>query len=157
MSAAVEMAVALPPEGVDLRATLAAHQCSLVEQALARSEGDLQAAAKLLRVSPLELTRLHAALRAPSPDARGRTGSRVNGSRARAVSPVVEDEIPRVERGLERISGAAIRRLAVDGFTEKQIASRLGVNPYVVEKVLRMQAEQTELRKCGPLPPEREQ
>jgi hypothetical protein len=147
----------LPPDGVDLRAVLADQQCSLVEQALARSEGDLQAAAKLLRLSPLELTRLHAGLRAPSPDTRGRTGSRVNGSRVRAVSPVVEDEIPRIERGREIISAGAIRRLARDGFSEKQIASRLGCNYYVIEKVLRMQRESTELRKCGPLPPEREQ
>jgi len=157
----------LPPNGVDLRAEVAAHQRSRVEQAMTRAGGDPGEAARLLRVSALELARLQAGpVRSTSAEraaaGTGRTGSRVNGSRQTGATPPPppDDKVGRIERGVEVISSAAIRRLATDGFTERQIANRLGCNPFVVEKVLRMQAERSELRKCGPLPltmpPERE-
>lgn len=124
----------LPPEGIDLRAELADHQRSRIEQALARTEGDRTQAAKLLRVSPLELTRLQW----------------VTPAGQRGPQDVTYDDLPRLDRGVERISAAVIRRFAAEGLTERQIAGRLGCNQYVVEKVLRMQAEQKDgLRKCG--------
>lgn len=145
MSAAGGMACALPPDGLDLRAELAAHQHSLVEQALARAGGDLQAAAKLLRITPLELTRLHAgAALAPYPVAR---------QPLRRPEEERVAEIARIDRGVELISRAAIRRLHAEGRTPGQIAKRLGVNPFVIEKVLRAEAE---LAKCAATPPERQ-
>lgn len=52
--------------------------------------------------------------------------------------------IPRAQ-----LTAAFIRRLHADGLTERQIAN-LGVEPFVVEKVLRVQKERSELRKCAP-------
>jgi hypothetical protein len=155
----------LPFEGVDLRAELAAHQRSRVEQALARTKGNLAEAARLLRMTPLELARLQAAARALPPIPRpvtSTTASRRPGRPLQAVRRVSVATVEavagasRIDRGVEVISGPAIRRFAADGLNERQIAKRLGCNPFVVEKVLRMQAEKGELRKCGALPAEQE-
>ena len=138
----------LPPEGVDLRAELRAHQRSRVEQALVRAAEDPALAAKLLRITPLELAGLREgmgeAAPPPPPPSPPRPPAQA-AARARRVAPP-SDEMPRVERGVEVISRAAIRRLEAEGRTPKQIAGRLGVNLFVVEKVLR----EAELAKCGP-------
>jgi hypothetical protein len=138
-------ACALPPDGLDLRAELAAHQRALVEQALAQAGGDLGLAAKLLRVTPLELTRLNAGASAltPYPVAK----------QTRSPKEERDADMSRIDRGVELISRAAIRRLHAEGRTPRQIAQRLGVNPFVIEKVLRAEAE---LAKCAPTPPERQ-
>ena len=57
-----------------------------------------------------------------------------------AITDLV-DRLPRIDRGVELITAAAIRRLSADGLTERQIASRLGCNPFAVEKVLRETTE----------------
>jgi hypothetical protein len=123
--------LALPPDGIDLRAELDALQSARVSQALAQSSGDLAQAARLLRMSRLELLRLEERLAGRAPEAFGRR---------REPEPDVTP-IPRIEGGLEIVSAAAIRRLAADGFTERQIGARLGCNPYIVEKVLREDIE----------------
>jgi RNA polymerase sigma factor for flagellar operon FliA len=136
------MKATLPEEGVDLRAELVAYQSELVAQALARSGGNRAAAARLLRVSPLELTRMEAKARRPC-----------IGALPALPAPstrVPAADMPQIRGGLEVISRAAIRRMTAEGLTPGQIASRLGVNPYVVEKVQRAEAE---LAKCGPVPP----
>lgn len=136
----------LPPDGVDLRAELAEHQRSRVEQALAHAQGDLDGAAKLLRLTPLELVRLQAGHIAVS---------RVRPAPVK-VATVKHDEIPRIERGVEFISAAAIRRLRAEGRSPHQIANRLGCNPFVVEKVLRIETERAvrKLRAEGVAPRE---
>ena len=58
--------LALPPDGVDLRAELDALQSARVSQALAQAGGDLAAAARLLRMSRLDLMRLEARLSEPA-------------------------------------------------------------------------------------------
>lgn len=152
----------LPPEGTDLRAELVELQAALVEQAMQRAGGDRSAAAKLLRITPLELVRMQA-----NPAALARQlgpvmkqsneappRSRPVGVPAAAVA-LAPGDLPRCEQGVERISRAVIRRLDAEGLTPRQIANKLSVNPFVVEKVLRMEAEA--MRKCGPRPaPERE-
>ena len=134
---AVAIALDLPPEGVDLRAELAAHTRVRVNQALGRARDDLTAAARLLRVSPLELSRLSAGaqlvLAAPAAPP------------APAPAPVAPTEFSRIEGGREILSRAAIRRLAAQRFTARQIADRFGVNEYFVEKILRAEGE---LAKC---------
>jgi hypothetical protein len=160
----------LPGEGVDLRAEVAAHQRSRVEQAMTRAGGDLGEAAKLLRVTPLELARLvpgaapAAASGSPAASTKPAAPSRPSrsslGPRPSLTTTLTRAErdalIPRIEGGIERISAAVIRRLAAEGMSEQRIASRLGCNPHVIEKVLRMQAENAnaigEPRKCGHLP-----
>jgi hypothetical protein len=124
---------ALGPDGVDLRAELDALQSARVSQALEQTGGDVARAAKLLRMTRLDLLRLEERLAA------GRAPTRAG--RPRFEPPPVDglaaSAIPRIVGGVELISAAAIRRLAVEGFTERQIAARMGCNPYAVEKVLR--------------------
>lgn len=132
----------LPPDGIDLRAELVAHQRWRVEQAINRA-GNLAGAARLLRVSQLELLRMQRGgllpIVPPTPNRRVPTG---------------ESELTRIEAGVEIVSRATIRRLHGEGYSPRQIATRLGLrSPYFVEKVLRAEAE---LAKCGPVPkPER--
>jgi DNA-binding CsgD family transcriptional regulator len=121
----------LPPGGVDLRAELAEHQRCRIEQALARTQGDTALAAKLLRMAPLDLVRLQA----------GHIAVASAKSTAAKRATVKLDDIPRIERGVEMISAAAIRRLRAEGRSPQQIAGRLGCNPFVVEKVLRIETE----------------
>lgn len=130
--------LALPPDGVDLRAELDALQSARVSQALAQAGGDLGAAARLLRMSRLDLMRLEARLSEPPRSPGGR--------RRREPRPPETTAFPRIERGVEFVSAAAIRRLSVDGLTERQIARKLGCNPFIVEKVLREQTA-TEVRR----------
>lgn len=124
----------LPPDGVDLRAELGALQSARVSQALAQSGGDLTRAARLLRMTRLELLRLESCLTG-DPRARPR--------RRQEPDPDELDasHIPRIAGGVQVVSAAAVRRLAADGYTERQIATRLGCNPYIVEKVLREDTE----------------
>ena len=172
-------AAILPEEGIDLLLAIRQYQRSFVAQALHRAHGNRDAAAKLLRVTPLDLARLEAgarvSVRPPGPIMK--QPHETPDESVTPVSPVcvgalpslphrphpplqppqrrvpVED-MPRLDQGIERISRAVIRRLDADGLTPRQIASRLGVNAYVIEKVLRAEAE---LRKCGAVAvPERE-
>jgi hypothetical protein len=120
--------LALPPEGVDLRAELVDLQSARVRQALEQSGGDLARAARLLRMSRLDLMRLEARIAdgtgaPPAPD------------------PIDPGNAARIAGGVEFISAAAIRRYAVEGLDERAIASRLGCNVFIVEKVLREQVE----------------
>jgi hypothetical protein len=132
----------LPADGVDLRHELAEHQRSRVEQALARAKGDTALAAKLLRVTPLDLVRMQAGHISAA-------GAKSSAPGKERREPLSVSDLPRIERGLEVISRAAIRRLHAEGRTPAQIAARLGVNHFVIEKVLRAEAE---LAKCGPAP-----
>lgn len=127
--------LAMPPDGVDLRAELDALQSARVSQALEASKGDLTQAAKLLRMSRLDLLRLEQRLA----DARGPRGRK---RPPRFEPPPIEQtEIPHVRNGVEYVSAAAIRRLATEGKSEKEITRLLGCNPYAVEKVLREETE----------------
>lgn len=140
----------LPPEGVDLRAELADHQRSRVEQALARAQGDLNAAAKLLRVTALDVARMQAGHIAAA-------GAKQAQKRGPAQPTEVKlGEISRIERGVEVISAAVIRRLHAEGRSSVQIARRLGCNHMTVEKVLRMETERAvrELHADGVTPSE---
>lgn len=125
--------LALGPEGVDLRAELDALQSARVSQALEQTGGDLSRAAKLLRMSRLDLLRLEARLAA----------ARAPGAAPPRFEPPLVDAsaIPRIESGVEFVSAAAIRRLDAEGYTERQIAGHLGCNAYLVEKVLREATE----------------
>lgn len=133
----------LPPDGVDLRAELAAHQRSRIEQALARAAGDLSVAAQLLRVTPLELSRLHPAQGGTAAPAAANDVKPYPVTRqpARPSREERASELSRIERGVELISAAAIRRLSAEGRTPQQIADRLGCNHFTVEKVLRIETE----------------
>jgi hypothetical protein len=165
VSAALQ--VALPAEGIDMRAELAECQVALVTQALSRSGGDLTAAAKLLNLTPLELARAQS----PSAAAVFTTPARPENpvmKQPPAVKPppqrptlvgalpALPEELPdepefgRIEKGLLRIDSSVIKRLTVEGFSPKQIARRLGVNSFFVERVQRMLAEP--MAKCGPKP-----
>lgn len=116
--------LALPPEGIDLRAELAELGSARVRQALEQSAGDYARAAKLLRMRAGELIRLESRL-AGAPDPR---------------EPAINlDNVSRISGGVERISAAVIRRLAADGLDERAIAGRIGCNPWLVERVLREQ------------------
>lgn len=108
----------LPPEGVDLRAELIAWQAARMGQALVQAGGDLTEAARLLRMTRLELLRMEARI-------------------APVVPPIDPESIPRLAGGVEFISAAAIKRYAIEGLTDRQIARRLGCNHFLVEKVLR--------------------
>jgi hypothetical protein len=133
---AADLGQALPPDGVDLRAELAAHQRRRLEQALAMAQGDAFLAAKLLRVSPLDIARM-------------RSGTSVVAwQRSRpARANQATDDLPRIEGGREVMSRAGIKRLAGEGYNARQIADRFGVvNEYAIEKILRAEAE---LAKCG--------
>lgn len=121
----------LPPEGVDLRAELVAHQRSRVDQALARAKGDTALAARLLRVAPLDLVRMQA----------GHVAVASAKQAPEKKAGIAFDDIPRIERGVEMISVAAIKRLRAEGRSPQQIANRLGCNHFVVEKVLRIETE----------------
>jgi len=118
----------LPPDGIDLRAELAALSGARVRQALDQAAGDYGQAARLLRMSRHELLRLEARLADGEPNAAER--------RVGALDP---HTIPRIAGGVEFISAAAIRRYAAEGHDEKAIASLLGCNLFLVEKVLRAQ------------------
>lgn len=127
--------LALPPDGVDLRAELDALQSARVSQALERSGGDMARAAKLLRMTRLDLLRLEQRLS-------GR--DEVGRARPRFEPPPLGPTaalIPRIQDGVEFVSAAAVRRLAEDGLTERQIASRVGCNAFIVEKILREDTE----------------
>lgn len=125
----------LPPEGIDLRAEITALQSRRVAQALARADGDATVAAKLLRVTRLDLARMQAGVSAMA-------WSRSTPKPA----PVQPDEVPNIRGGVEVITRAAVRRLHHEGRTPDQIAKRLGVNAYAIEKILRAEAE---IAKCG--------
>jgi hypothetical protein len=127
----------LPAEGIDLRAELAGHIRSRIEQALERAQGNHARAAKLLQLTQLDFLRM---LNSATPPL---VGSRPEPRE----SPVAPAEFSRIERGREVISRAAIRRLDAAGFTARQIAGRFAVNELFVEEVLRAEAE---LAKCGP-------
>jgi hypothetical protein len=127
--------LALPPDGIDLRAELDALQSARVGQALAQAGGDVGRAAQLLRMSRLELMRLEARLSGPSPGPLGRR-------RFEPLAPPAAPSVfPRIDRGVELISAAVIRGLSAEGYTERQIARRLGCNVFIVEKALREQTE----------------
>ena len=128
----------LPAEGIDLRAELAEHQRSRIAQALVRAEGDSTAAAKLLRLTPLELVRMQAGHIAV---AATRQGVQTQSKRTLVGLGVERGDIPRIERGVEMISVAVIKRLRAEGLEPEQIARRLGCNHFVVEKVLRIETE----------------
>lgn len=126
--------LALPPDGIDLRAELDALQSARVGQALAQAGGDVGRAAQLLRMSRLELMRLEARLSAtPGPVGRRRFEP--------LAPPAAPSVFPRIDRGVELISAAVIRGLSAEGHTERQIARRLGCNVFIVEKALREQTE----------------
>jgi hypothetical protein len=121
----------LPPDGVDLRAELAAHGTARVRQALSQAGGDYGGAARLLRMSRNELVHFEARLAGGDP----------NGP-DRHVGVPDSTNVGRIAGGVEFISAAAIKRLHTDGYDEKAISRRLGCNPFLVEKVLREQTEQ---------------
>jgi hypothetical protein len=160
VSAALQ--IALPEEGLDLRAELVEYQGWMVAQALDRSRGDLAAAAKLLGLTPLELTRVNPT-RPENPDMKQPPAvsavptppkpTLVTGALpALPEKPLSPEELGRVDKGLLKIDTAVIKRLDAEGQSFQQIAARLGVNRYFVERVLRMLAEPSvmqPLAKCG--------
>jgi DNA-directed RNA polymerase specialized sigma24 family protein len=124
----------LPRDGIDLRAELEALKCARVRQALERTGGDLAAAARLLRMSRVDLLRLEARIEANgAPEA--------SAGRRRKATESEPIDVARIAGGVEFVSARAIVRLARDGMPEKQIARRMGCNPYLVERVLRRQRE----------------
>lgn len=114
----------LPPKGIDLRAELQSLQRARVRQAMERADGDAAKAARLLRLPLLDFMRLSA-----------RTAE--SASRRGARTDLDARVVPRIAGGVEFISRAAIERYAAEGIDPKEIARRLGCNPYLVEKVLR--------------------
>lgn len=70
-------------------------------------------------------------------------------SRRVPTAPPGPDELPIIVGGREVISRGAIRRLTAEGRTPRQIACRLGVNVYVIEKVLRAEAEIAKCKREG--------
>jgi hypothetical protein len=121
--------LALPEGGVDLKAELVALTRARVRQALEKKGGDLAAAARLLRMSRGELVRLEA--RITDGD------STLPAARAPGEPEVDVRTVSRIVGGVERISAAAIRRLAAEGHDDTEIVRRTGVNAFVVDKVLR--------------------
>lgn len=130
----------LPENGVDLRAELARYQDWMIDQALIRTLGNKAKAARLLGLKRTTLVEML--------NARGR----ILPAPAQPTEPEPDDDepktsphatrmptLPRIVGGVERISAAVIRRYAIEGLDEKQIARRLGCNPFLVEKVLREQ------------------
>lgn len=132
--------LALPPEGIDLCAELAELGSARVRQALEQSGGDYRRAAKLLRMHRGELVRLESRLAGQASSA---PLDRTTLAIIRPPSPgddvVSADNVSRVAGGIERISAAAIRRLAAEGLDERSIAKRIGCNHFLVERVLREQ------------------
>jgi hypothetical protein len=111
----------LPPRGIDLRAEVLILQRTRLRQALAAAKGDVDRAAKLLRVTPLDLLRL---------EERFAKGASKRGAEPDASS------IPRIAGGLQLVSRAAICRYSAEGKDVKTIARLLGCNRYLVEKVV---------------------
>lgn len=119
----------LPEEGVDLCAELARYQSWMVDQALIRTNGNKQQAAKLLRINRttlVEMLKRSTPLR-PS---------------AREESPPMKQEEPAgyqqiKANGLQTVPRAAIARLRAEGLSAKRIAGQLQCNPYLVERELR--------------------
>lgn len=109
--------LALPPDGVDLRAEIVALQTARVRQALERSGGDAGRAARLLRLTRSDLSRIRERVAPARPDA----------------DP---SEIERISGGLALVSATVIRRFAAEGLSERQIAKRLGCNVFLVERCL---------------------
>lgn len=133
----------LPVDGVDLRSELLELQRARVSQALARAAGDLGVAAGLLRMKRLDLVRLESRLAAAMPS---------NGDAPRRGEPelgVQPETVNRIAGGVEYVQAAVIRRLKAEGLDERKIATRLGCNPYLVERVLREQTEREVLRLDG--------
>lgn len=120
----------LPEEGVDLCAELARYQSWMVDQALIRTNGNNQQAAKLLRINRttlVEMLKRSTPLR-PS---------------AREESPPMKqeaepDDYQQIDaKGLQKVPRAAIARLRAEGLSAKRIAGQLHCNPYLVERELR--------------------
>lgn len=131
----------LPAGGIDIRAELAELVATRMQQALERTRGDMPAAAKLLRTTRLELLRLTARIEGggePTPRGRAKEAAR------RQVESV---DVSRIAGGVELISAKVITRLAAEGVKPKDIGLRLGVNPYAVERALRLAFE----RRCREL------
>lgn len=129
--------LALPPDGIDLRAELVALQSARIRQALDLAGGDYGRAARLLRMSRLDLARLETRL-----ESEGAGVAHVTCGASNCAGPHLEPrDIPRIANGVEMISAKAIRTYAAEGLGERAIARRLGCNVYVVEKVLREQSE----------------
>lgn len=124
----------LPSEGIDLRAELAELESARVRQALAQAGGNLTAAARLLRMSRGELLQLGARLMCE------RAGV-VGALPPEAAELASDNGATRIAGGVELVSAKAIRRLAAEGWSERRIAGRLGVNVFAVEKVLRRDTE----------------
>jgi hypothetical protein len=159
------IAMTLPEDGLDLRHELLTCQDHLLEQALRRTGGDRPQAAKLLRTDPLSLERLRKFLspalaadaKPPPVTAASEAPTRTDLTRPRPyrdcrqppAPPVKLDagELGRIDQGVHLITRKVIRRLDAEGLTPRQIGTKLGVNAYFVEKVLRCEAE---LAKCGP-------
>lgn len=141
----------LPEEGINLRVELVRYQDWMIEQALIRTQGNKSQAAKLLGLKRTTLVmmlttkgrllpsaELEAAPGAIDGDGEPPTTVR---RREETAVPRVGDvdvrNIGHIAQGVEMISAAAIRRYAADGLTRRQIANRLGCNPYIVDRVLR--------------------
>lgn len=119
----------LPPDGIDLRAELVALQSARLRQALDQAGGDYTGAARLLRMSRLDLARLEARL----------------AGEAHNAEPSLDDldasRIPRIAGAVEFFSAKVIKQYAAEGKGEKTIASLLGCNVFLVERVLREQTQ----------------
>jgi DNA-binding CsgD family transcriptional regulator len=133
----------LPPDGVDLRAELAEIETARVRQALDRTRGDITAAARLLRMTRLDLIRLESRTRTIEPSV----------PPPAAPAPVFPAPTTtpgtRLSGGVFVISAAAVLQLAAEGLDEKQIARRLECNVYLVEKVLRAERDRSVRRLAG--------
>lgn len=106
----------LPEEGLCLRDALFTYQSLLIQQAFERTGGHQPSAIRLLRTSARELERLRRVLAPPTP---------------------APDQAP-IDEGRLVISSEVIARLDQEGFTPQQIALKLRVNPFFIERVLRM-------------------
>jgi len=138
----------LPEAGLDLAASLMAYRDWMVSQALIRTSGNKSEAAKLLKVkrttlneilrtaSPVQLVQRPASSkRAPSepPPSQAEPDTGVH-ERARPAAPVL-------------IKRSTVAAFAAQGLNVRQIATELGCNRYMVEKILR-ELKDPPLAKC---------
>jgi hypothetical protein len=140
----------LPEEGLDLRQQLLACYDQLFGQALLRTNGDRPEAARLLGSNLVWLARIQRILLQPdlqsSPTPASEAPTLLDLPRLKGPSKVDPEELGRLDQGVVKITRSVIRRLAAEGDTPRQIANKLGVNTYFIEKVLRGEAEL--LSKC---------
>lgn len=142
----------LPETGFNIHEAISSYRAWMMDQALLRASNDIKAAASLLGMTPegLKLNLKSRGTKVP----KGRPGRRKRSESPAPVAPKVAAAKPAPpkpppppspeEKTAARINRTEVAGLRQGGLTESQIAGilskRLGVNRFLVEKALKLQA-----------------